>query len=96
MALCHTRCKHKLKFLLSPPYDLSYMVIQHMDATTKRKRTVKERICFRPGPLSPLIQKWMDVNPHLDVTVLILRALRECDEVREVAGKRHAHLVEAE
>lgn len=66
-----------------------------MDAMEKTKRTVKTIIGFRPQELAPLIQRWLDENPNVDVTVLIRRSLRKNPELRRLAGKRYAHLVEA-
>lgn len=58
-----------------------------------RKKTVPKILACRPGELKPVIQHWMDRYPELDTTFLLKRGLRLA--LRDVAGKRFAHLVDA-
>lgn len=58
----------------------------------KTKRKPHSFIGYRPKSLAPLISVWMDQNPGAPLAYLFDTALRR--ELRPLAGKRYAHLVE--
>lgn len=59
----------------------------------KAKELVPLAISVRTKELKPLLEKWRQRNPKIPWKHLLLDALRT--ELRPLAGKRHAHLVEA-
>lgn len=60
--------------------------------TDAKKRTIPKVLSARVGDLEPLVAKWMDANPNVNQSHLVLRGLRLA--LRPMAGKRYAHLVE--
>lgn len=68
---------------------MSYISDVSTEATNKSQ--VPEVLTFRPGPLAPLIERWIEKHPDVPTAVLIKRALRR--ELAPLAGKKLAHLV---
>ena len=47
----------------------------------------------RTGEIAPLVALWIKKNPNIATSHLVRSALRQCKELRALAGKRYAHLV---
>ncbi len=63
-------------------------------ANRKPKPTNRAKLIgIRTGALQPLVEKWMEQNPGKKGSTLLRCALK--NELRKLAGKRYAHLVEA-
>lgn len=52
-------------------------------------------MAFRPGELAPLFNLWLGKNPSREITELVKESIRSNPEIRKLAGKRYAHLVNA-
>lgn len=63
------------------------------DSKSQKRKTAPLVLSARVGELAPLVQKWMDANPRVNATHLVLDGLRLA--LKPYAGKRHAHLVES-
>lgn len=48
----------------------------------------------RVGELEPLVAKWIEENPRVGTTHLVVDALKVFFKTKGYAGKRYAHLVE--
>lgn len=66
-----------------------------MSTEANNKRAVKEIVGFRPKSLAPVINIWLEKNPHLDISDLMRESIRRNPELKKLAGKRYAHLVAA-
>lgn len=66
-----------------------------MSTEANKKRAVKDIVGFRPKSLAPVINIWLERNPHLDISDLVRDSLRKNPDLKKLAGKRYAHLVAA-
>lgn len=64
-------------------------------ATDAKVREVKPIIGFRPKDIAPVINIWLEKNPHMDISDLVRDSLRRNPDLKKLAGKRYAHLVAA-
>lgn len=61
-------------------------------STDARRKAPKILFC-RPCELTPLVEAWLNSNPHKGPSDLVREGLRMA--LKKTAGKRYAHLVEA-
>lgn len=52
-----------------------------------------ESISAKTLDLAPLVELWIKNNPGTKPSHLVRSALKQCKELRSLAGKRYAHIL---
>lgn len=64
-----------------------------MQIVKKTHPEAPEILHARVSDLAPIIVRWMEKHPGVQITQLLRRALKK--ELQPYAGKRYAHLLES-